>query len=377
MLITNLSLRNWRNFKNFSATFEERTFVIGPNASGKSNLLDAFRFLRDLASRGLLAAVDIERGGVSAIRCSLASKYSNIDLTVDLQDKDGAKWQYLVVISQDNLRRPTIKQESVQKNGVSLLVRPNADDVQDPERLRSSALEQVGENKQFRQLAEFFKSVAYLHLLPQVVRDPKGFTPSPVTDDPFGRDFMARLWNVHQRVRDSRLKKISRALAYAVPGLESLEVESDPLGGVHLAARFRSFRPHASKRFERDLSDGTLRLLGMMWAVFEGEGPLLLEEPEISLNPEVVKHIPAMFERMQRSRKTRRQILISTHSKDLLSDIGISAQEVCRLTVTENGTELEPASDQERSSLSHGLSVAEVLLPRAAPHNAAQLALSF
>jgi len=65
-----------------------RIFLIGPNASGKSNLLDAFRFLKDLANDGLRKAVEDERGGVSAIRCLAATRYNYIDIEVDVSTKD-------------------------------------------------------------------------------------------------------------------------------------------------------------------------------------------------------------------------------------------------------------------------------------------------
>lgn len=52
MHFTYVELRNWRNFSTAEAALPLRVFLVGPNASGKSNLLDAFRFLRDLVSVG-------------------------------------------------------------------------------------------------------------------------------------------------------------------------------------------------------------------------------------------------------------------------------------------------------------------------------------
>lgn len=48
MYITYLKLKNWRNFRNAEVRLAARSYLIGPNASGKSNLLDVFRFLRDV-----------------------------------------------------------------------------------------------------------------------------------------------------------------------------------------------------------------------------------------------------------------------------------------------------------------------------------------
>ena len=70
MIISRLILKNWRNFRFVDVKFSDRTFIVGPNASGKSNLLDVFRFLRDLSKSGggLKKAID-DRGGLSKIRC--------------------------------------------------------------------------------------------------------------------------------------------------------------------------------------------------------------------------------------------------------------------------------------------------------------------
>ena len=65
---------------------------------------------------------------------------------------------------------------------------------------------------------------------------------------------------------------------------------------------------------------------GMLWVLLDGVGPLLLEEPELSLHAGVVRHIPPMMARL--GRKTGRQIILSTHSYDLLSDEGIASEEV-------------------------------------------------
>ena len=82
MLITRLALKNWRNFRKVDVTLRERVYVIGPNASGKSNFLDVLRFLRDVAKPeggGLQKAVK-DRGGITKLRCLLARKYPEISI---------------------------------------------------------------------------------------------------------------------------------------------------------------------------------------------------------------------------------------------------------------------------------------------------------
>ena len=76
MIINRLIAKNWRNFRQINVPLRERQFIVGPNASGKSNLLDIFRFLRDIAKAeggGFQKAVK-DRGGVSKIRCLAARR---------------------------------------------------------------------------------------------------------------------------------------------------------------------------------------------------------------------------------------------------------------------------------------------------------------
>lgn len=376
MQIKHLKLRNWRNFHLVDIDLGVRVILIGPNASGKSNFLDVFRFLRDIAGEGLQKAVRVNRGGIGALRCLSARQYSNIDIEIAIDDELD-QWSYRLVINQDNNSRPMIKEEVVTRNGVVVESRPNKEDGLDPERLFYTSLEQVVANHQFRKISEFFRSVSYQNLLPQVVRDPKGFTAIPVADDPFGRDFLMRMWRTQERTRDSRLKKIGQALRVAVPQLTKLEVAMDEVGSPHLVVGYEHWRRVDAKQYERDLSDGTLRLLGLLWSLFEGEGPLLLEEPEISLHSEVVSRLPQMIERINRSRRIKRQVFISTHSEDLLEDKGIAADEVLRLEPGKDGTTVLAADATEREMVKHGLSVAEVILPKSAPKDIAQLALAF
>ena len=377
MYISQIKLRNWKNFKDAEAALGMRAFLIGPNASGKSNLLDALRFLRDVANDGLERAVGA-RDGVSAIRCLAATRYSNVDVEVTLNEGGNALWRYRLSINQDNVQRPVVREEVVYTAmETAVLNRPDAEDERDPLRLTQTALEQVSENQPFREVAGFFKSISYQHLLPQVVRDPRGFSPLPVQNDPYGRDFLLRLWRTPTKTRDSRLRKIAGALRSAIPQLTELQVERDGSAIPHLIGGYAHWRPHAARQNESQFSDGTLRLLGLLWTVYEGSGPLLLEEPEISLHPEIVRRLPTVFYRINRSRPEPRQLIISTHSEDLLRDEGIAPDEVLRLEPGPDGTLLFPPDESDRRAMAAGLAAADVLMPRAAPEGIRQLPLQF
>ena len=294
---TGLLLENWRNFVSADVELQRRTFLVGPNASGKSNLLDAFRFLYDIATvgGGFQEAVR-KRGGVSGIRALAARRYSDVGISVTVgNDEEAARWEYKLRFAQDNIRRPFIKEETVRHDGEVLLERPNVEDEGDPQRKSQTYLEQVNVNREFRELVDFLGSVRYRHIVPQLVRDPDRSIGRE--NDPFGGDFLDQLARTQPRTLRSRLRRITKALQVAVPQLEDLELQRDERGTPHLRGRYEHWRSQGAWQSEKELSDGTLRLLGFLWSVIEGDGPLLLEEPELSLHPEVVRHLPQLIAR--------------------------------------------------------------------------------
>src|SRR5205823_4712637 len=143
-----------------------------------------------------------------------------------------------------------------------------------------------------------------------------------IEDDPFGQAFLDRIAKTPEKRRRSRLGVIEEALQIVVPQLQQLQfVRDSDSGRPHLEARYSHWRPNAGWQREDQFSDGTLRLIGLMWSLLEEDSLLLLEEPEQSLNAAIVSQLASVIHRMQRRR--RRQVLISTHSEDLLADPGI------------------------------------------------------
>ena len=324
-----LRLANWRNFVHVDVALQSRVFLIGPNASGKSNLLDAFRFLRDLvALGGGFQEAITRRGGVSKLRCLAARRYPDVQIGVTVTDGSGqTNWEYELSFSQDNRQRPILKRELVRRDGNEILDRPDKQDRADPARLHQTHIEQVNVSRDFRDLADFIQTVRNLHLDPQLVRETDRYIGRG--QDPFGSDFLEQVARTPDRTRNSRLRKITEALKIAVPQLQEFQFFRDGVGTPHLRGRYEHWRPQGAWQTEDQFSEGTLRLLGLLWAVLDEAGPLLLEEPELSLHPDVVRVLPQMFARMQR--RTGRQVLVSSHSADLLRDEGIGLDEVLLL----------------------------------------------
>jgi len=382
MLVSRLKIKNWRNFSLIDIPLRQRQFIVGPNAAGKSNLLDVFRFLRDIAKSeggGFQKAIK-NRGGLSKIRCLAARRDPEIIIEIDISktpDEDPA-WRYAIGIKQETrgYRQPFLSFEKVWHNKKLLLSRPNKEDKNDPERLKQTFLEQVNTNAEFREIARYLESISYIHLVPQLLRYAKDIRGGLIEDDPFGQGFLVKVSKATPRTQKFRLSKIEEALKIAVPQLQQLRFERDEdTGQPHLAALYAHWRPNAGWQREDQFSDGTLRLIGLLWALLDSDSLLLIEEPELSLNNGIVSQMSPLIYRMQRHRK--RQVFISTHSDSLLNDNGIDGREIILLNPGREGTTAEIAANiaDIKPLLDAGLSVGEVVLPRNRPKNIKQLGL--
>jgi predicted ATPase len=381
MQIIRLKLKNWRNFRSLDVPLQDLNYLLGPNASGKSNLLDVFRFLRDVskAKGGGLQTAVADRGGISKLRCLHARTDNEVQIDVELGTSSDApcQWRYVLGFKPEGkgAQRILISSEEVWQGNKRLFRRPDKEDLQDAMLLTQTRLEQIGANAQFRELADFFGSTVYLHLVPQLLKFADKIGGQRLDDDPFGQGFLERVAKTNERTRSARLAKINRALALAVPQFKELRFKKDDLGHPHLEALYSHHRPNAGWQSEEQFSDGTLRLLGLLWSLQEGNALLLLEEPEISLNDAIVKQIPLILSRLQRDRKVRRQIIVSTHSEALLSNPGIDGRGVVLLQSGTDGSKARVLDADEGLLLHEGFTVAEVVLPKTRPTDVDQLGL--
>jgi predicted ATPase len=382
MRIDHIRLKNWLNFRRVDATLAETTYLIGPNASGKSNFLDVFRFLRTVAdtSGGGLQRAVADRGGIRKLRCLQARQDTEIRIEVRLSEgtgEDREEWFYVLGFKSEGTgrQRPMVYEERVERNGNPIMNRPDDDDESDRERLTQSHLEQVNANLEFRALATFFRSTTYLHLVPQLLKFADRLSGNRLEEDPFGQGFLDGLARTSKNTRDARLRKIQQVLTKAVPQFKELRFNRDDITGLpHMEARYVHWRPQGAWHREDQFSDGTLRLIALLWSLLEGDSLLLLEEPELSLNDEIVRQIPLMIDRIKRQAKYRRQTLITTHSEAMLNN-PIDGRSILLVSPTDDGSEIRGATPDELAMLANGLSPAEVLLPKARPQGAEQLGL--
>ena len=365
MQISHVTAHNWRNFKNLDVAVADRLLIVGPNAAGKSNLLDLFRFLGDISRKGggLAAALEA-RGGLSRARCLFARNNHKGELAIMVDLRDGEdEWRYELAIKgkKGGHNHPIVVREIVTRNGSELLSRPDANDDRDPDQLTQTHLEQISANQEFRPIAEYFAKVNYFHLVPQMIRYPQAGGASPRV---FGSSMIADMNATPVRTRQAWFRRIERALQSAVPGFETLRLEVDKAGQPHLIAGYRNWRRNPSEQNETDFSDGTLRLIGLLWTIISSPangGVLLLEEPELSLNAAVVQKLASLLAMAQRG--TSMQVILSTHSPELLDDEGIRPGEVLVLQVTSDATVANQLSEiaEVEAQISADLPLSEVV----------------
>lgn len=378
--ISKLKLANWRNFKEVDVDLKHRVFIVGANASGKSNLLDVIRFLRDIVKQagGLQYAVE-QRGGVSKILCLSARRSPDVGIEVHLSENPDQKpdWIYKLTFKHSGggifKNQAAIVQEKAwsKKENKWVLERNDHSPGEDPETLKFTHLEQVTSNIKFREIYHFLKEARYLHIVPQLVREADPYMLSANKEDYYGRNLFDSMNKTTSRTRNAYIKILNEVLQIAVPQLKELQFITDNKGIPHLQAVYDHWRHKEAKQQETQFSDGTLRLIGFMWALLDGQQTILLEEPELYLHTEIIKQLPEFISKLQRRKNKIRQVIITTHSFDLLSGEGIGSDEVVLLEPTPEGTRVKRVDHVEEIEkfLKAGFSMAEAVIPAAAPKN--------
>ncbi len=369
-----LRLRNWRNFGNVNFELTNRVFIIGANAAGKSNLLDVFRFLKDVTTDGLQKAVNA-RGGIKKLRYLNARSQNYIEVFVrliDTEKEEPIEWTYTLQFNSaggpHEKRDINIKLEKITRNKDVLLDRKYV--VGDYLSNQFTYLEQPAMNMEYRALYECFKGISYVNIIPQLIRESDSFIPSVAAEDFYGRNLLESISAAPIKERKSRLNVINRILKLAVPQFSNLEYAQDEKGRPHLQVKYEHFRPQGAYQREDQFSDGTLRLLGIIWAILDGSGVLLLEEPELYLHSEIVKQLPMFIANAQKSKLAKnRQVIISSHSFDLLNTDTIDLDEIMILEPGKEGTNVERASMSEvaRAKIEAGYTPADAVIPNVTP----------
>lgn len=290
MRFRKIVLKNWKNFRETEIKVGDHLILVGENASGKSNLLDAFRFLRDISSDGgSLQKAVLSRGGMRSIR-NFYVKQEDVSIRVEMEDEFGKQWIYELVFKQASRPRKEVEvvKEYVAFDGRSLLERSNEEDRKDPARLSASFLRSTVANKDFRVIPEFFSSIR------------------------FAGSFLWEMETTPTEILASNLTLIEWELQDALKINLRLSVEEE-YGRTSIL-----FRIGRRKIREEDVSEGTFRLMGLLWDALNATGPLLIEEPERHLAPGTALKLSNILKRINPDL----QIIATTNSHYVIDSFG-------------------------------------------------------
>ena len=196
-------------------------------------------------------------------------------------------------------------------------------------------------------------------------------------DDPYGGDFLNRIAGTPSNVQRARLRRITDALKVAVPQLQDLELTRDQKGTPHLEGRYEHWRPQGARQDRGKIlwmaPFDSLACCGQFWMAAVLFCWRNLNSP-YTVRLSVTSH--NWFARVQR--KTRRQMMLSTHSPELLQDPGVGLDEASPPDSERGGDNcqlLHPSFRDIPALLQGGLSLSEAISPRTRPQNPDQLGL--
>ena len=353
-MITSIRLKNFKNFADETLRVGPFTILIGANASGKSNIRDAFRFLSGIGRGYTLAEILGGKYGVGGqiewetirgamkeiIRFGHSSFLLEIELTELGAQKANLRYSLEIgfdVLKPENFRliQEELKFESVsyyktENGGASLRVRGAWDNYQ-------KAIPLASGQPALRQLLDYFQergmldrtlwdswtslaNMRFLELSPERLREP-AFPGATVLGDS-GENLPVVLREICSDPK--RQEILASWIAELTPmDVTGFEFPVDPSGRVHL----RLCEADGRKVSAYSASDGTLRFLAML-TVLLGENPpglYFFEEIDTGIHPARQWLLLELIEKQAAKRGI--QVVTTTHSPDLLTFVNDSTFE--------------------------------------------------
>lgn len=334
-----------KNYKSLATTVVDLgpfTVLVGPNGSGKSNFVDGLRFVTECLQTSIALALQ-NRGGINAVRRHSTGHPTHFGFRLVIDLGNGAFGDYSFEIAARPQGRFEVKRERcIVQSGV--LARQHRYQVEngqftqeapgirpriEPDRLALSVISAVEE---FRPVYDFLTSMRFYALAPDQIRQLQEPDAGEVLNR-YGSNAAAVLREVQKR-KPSNYQRLCRLLSKVVPGTSQAEYLS--LGQKETLRFKQDVGDKAPWNFNAlNMSDGTLRVLGILLAVHQTSTPSLIaiEEPEATIHPAALDVVIDIL----KEGASYSQILITTHSPDVLDSRKIRDDEL-RLVKSERGT---------------------------------------
>ena len=340
------------------------TILVGRNASGKSNFLDALAFLRDVVVKGAHEAVKLH-GGRDAVLCQLTnSSFVSLEIEASYQPQGEAEpWTGLltVEIALPTKGTPRIVRERVRLENAKVtrrtgyaveggLVTWDGDSFVHPvnEWLNQDRmlLGMYGTTP-FLELQEGVESVETYNFNPDAIRRPQKPAPGGFLDRDGGN-----LASVIETTREVEEWAVERAGRYLLAVTKNTGFNGVVSSGGYETLQFRvDFEWEGTPTFlelpAASMSDGTLRAFAALVAAFQMALPhgypslVAIEEPETALHPAAIR---ALVDALDEA-TLRTQILLTTHSAEMLDNPTIKPENVRVVRLVDGRTVIGPVDE--------------------------------
>ena len=369
-VLKKLILKRFRSIPSGTIDFENPTFLVGRNGSGKSNLVSAFSFLAELMVSPLQAVFD-RRGGITSVRnqTSVRSYPPNLGLCAIFGPINGAVTggRYAFEVrALPNYGFDVVREQCIvnfedgsrywfdrDRNGFRSNVR-GMEPASEPSAL---VLPVVGGDMRFAPVVRALSGIRTYSIEPGRLRqmqDPDSGT-SLKSD---GSNAASVLQEIERHAPDE-IEQICELLASVVPNTTRVKPIKH---GNKLSLEFtQEWGDKKRLKFEAfNMSDGTLRALGLLVAVFQRPTPtlLVLEEPEATIHPGALGAILDLL----LNASERMQVVVTTHSPEVLDAKWLQARHIRIVEWTEGASRIAPlAQASHRALRDHLMGAGELL----------------
>ena len=342
MKLTHIAITNWRNFAHIEFDLSSRLFVVGPNSSGKTNLLGALRFLGDIGRRGLVAASE-DLGGPDRYFRSGADSAAFVATFNDTQNStEFALFLRLMSAGPKSTKRGSDADQTFAFPMTDPLTGELNDRYLDVHQtITAGGKKPTDEGESFpvedeeaqrTRVRQTLAGIRYIHPNPK-----KMLERSDRYDPDHGTGFFQHVGRFSDQQLDAVVDRIRPIMASVVPEIPNLSYQRMGLGTEVVFYSDTPVRGASGVYSHEQFSEGTLRLLGMLFNLAtlpRDTSVVLIEEPETFLQASVVRSLPSLLAEVAMNRDV--QMVISTHSPELIDSELVLPSQVLMLR-SENG----------------------------------------
>ena len=342
MKLTHIAITNWRNFAHIEFDLSSRLFVVGPNSSGKTNLLGALRFLGDIGRRGLVAASE-DLGGPDRYFRSGADSAAFVATFNDTQNStEFALFLRLMSAGPKSTKRGSDADQTFAFPMTDPLTgEPNDRYLDVHQTITAGGKKPTDEGESFpvedeeaqrTRVRQTLAGIRYIHPNPK-----KMLERSDRYDPDHGTGFFQHVGRFSDQQLDAVVDRIRPIMASVVPEVPNLSYQRMGLGTEVVFYSDTPVRGASGVYSHEQFSEGTLRLLGMLFDLAtlpRDTSVVLIEEPETFLQASVVRSLPSLLAEVAMNRDV--QMVISTHSPELIDSELVLPSQVLMLR-SENG----------------------------------------